>query len=88
AFRLRPEVLGLAAPGTIVCRCEDVPLSRLEAAGTLREAKLFTRAGMGPCQGRICGSALAALRGLSPDSVRPPLVPVPLEVLAAEEVPR
>ncbi|MGE5346970.1 MAG: FAD/NAD(P)-binding oxidoreductase, partial [Acidithiobacillales bacterium] len=40
AFRLRPEVLGLAAPGTIVCRCEDVPLSRLEAAGTLREAKL------------------------------------------------
>jgi NADPH-dependent 2,4-dienoyl-CoA reductase/sulfur reductase-like enzyme len=86
AFRLRPEVLRLAAPDTIVCRCEDVPLSRLEAAETMREAKLRTRAGMGPCQGRVCGAALAALRGFAPDSVRPPLVPVPLEALAAEEV--
>ncbi len=88
AFSLRPEVLELATPGTIVCRCEDVPLSRLETAETLREAKLRTRAGMGPCQGRVCGAALSALRGFPPDSVRPPLVPVPLEVLAAEEVPR
>lgn len=87
-FRLRPDVLGLAALETIVCRCEDVPLSRLAAAGTMREAKLRTRAGMGPCQGRVCGAALAALRGLWPDTVRPPLVPVPLETLAAEEVPR
>jgi hypothetical protein len=63
-----------------------VPLSRLEAAETMREAKLRTRAGMGPCQGRVCGAALAALRGFAPDSVRPPLVPVPLEALAAEEV--
>lgn len=85
AFRLRPEVLGLAAPETIVCRCEDVPLDRFAAARTMREAKLRTRAGMGPCQGRVCGAALAAMKNLAPDSVRPPLVPVPLGALAAEE---
>jgi NADPH-dependent 2,4-dienoyl-CoA reductase/sulfur reductase-like enzyme len=85
AFRLRPEVLALAAPGTIVCRCEDVPLDRLAAASTMREAKLRTRAGMGPCQGRVCGTALAAMKNLAPDRLRPPLVPVPLGALAAEE---
>jgi NADPH-dependent 2,4-dienoyl-CoA reductase/sulfur reductase-like enzyme len=85
AFRLRPEVLRLAAPDTIVCRCEDVPLGRLAAAGSMREAKLQTRSGMGPCQGRVCGAALEAIRGLGPDTVRVPVVPVPLEALAAVE---
>jgi len=85
AFRLRPELLRLAAPDTIVCRCEDVPLERLAAARSMREAKLETRSGMGPCQGRVCGAALEAIRKLGPDTVRIPLVPVPLEALAAEE---
>jgi len=85
AFALRDELLSLARPDTIVCRCEDVPLARLAAAASLREAKLHTRAGMGACQGRVCGSAISFLRGLPPDSVRPPLVPVPVEVLAEEE---
>ena len=85
AFRLRPEVLRLTAPDTIVCRCEDVPLSHVVEARTTREAKLHARAGMGPCQGRVCFAALEALRGLAPDTVRPPLVPVPVEALAAEE---
>jgi hypothetical protein len=87
AFALRPEVLSLAMPETLVCRCEDVPLSRLAGARSMREAKLATRAGMGACQGRICGSALSRLLGLAPDSVRPPLVPVPMEALASEEEP-
>jgi NADPH-dependent 2,4-dienoyl-CoA reductase/sulfur reductase-like enzyme len=87
AFALRDELRGLARPETLVCRCEDVPLGRLAAAGSLREAKLHARVGMGPCQGRVCGSALAVLRGFAPDSVRPPLVPVPVAVLA-EEAPR
>jgi NADPH-dependent 2,4-dienoyl-CoA reductase/sulfur reductase-like enzyme len=85
AFALRDELLSLARPDTIVCRCEDVPLGRLAAAGSAREAKLHTRAGMGACQGRVCGAALGFLRGFTPDSVRPPLVPVPLAVLAEEE---
>jgi NADPH-dependent 2,4-dienoyl-CoA reductase/sulfur reductase-like enzyme len=81
AFALREELLTLARPDTIVCRCEDVPLGRLAGAASLRETKLHTRAGMGPCQGRVCGSALSFLRGLPPDAVRSPLVPVPLAVL-------
>ena len=85
AFRLRHEVLALAAPDTIVCRCEDVSLSRLGSAASMREAKLQTRCGMGPCQGRVCSAALEALRGFAPDSVRPPLFPVPLEALASME---
>jgi NADPH-dependent 2,4-dienoyl-CoA reductase/sulfur reductase-like enzyme len=84
AFAPREELLALARPDTIVCRCEDVPLGRLGAAASIREAKLHTRAGMGPCQGRVCGSLLSALRGLPADSVRSPLVPVPLAVLAEE----
>jgi NADPH-dependent 2,4-dienoyl-CoA reductase/sulfur reductase-like enzyme len=85
AFALRHELKRLGRPETTVCRCEDVPLRRLAAAPSAREAKLVTRAGMGPCQGRVCGSALAFLRGFPPDSVRPPLVPVPVAVLAEED---
>jgi NADPH-dependent 2,4-dienoyl-CoA reductase/sulfur reductase-like enzyme len=84
AFAPRAEVLALGRPDTILCRCEDVPLGRVAVAASLREAKLHSRAGMGSCQGRVCGSALAALRGLPPFSVRPPLVPVPIGVLADE----
>jgi NADPH-dependent 2,4-dienoyl-CoA reductase/sulfur reductase-like enzyme len=81
AFALRDELRSLARPETLVCRCEDIPLGRLAGAASAREAKLHTRAGMGPCQGRVCGAALSVLRGFPPDSVRPPLVPVPVEVL-------
>jgi NADPH-dependent 2,4-dienoyl-CoA reductase/sulfur reductase-like enzyme len=85
AFALRDELKALGRPETTLCRCEDVPLGRVAAAASAREAKLDSRAGMGPCQGRVCGSALAFLRGLPPDTVRPPLVPVPIAVLAAED---
>ncbi len=83
AFRPRPEVLRLATPGTIVCRCEDVRLGRIDPAWTARQAKLYTRAGMGACQGRICGPALELLFGWEqPDTVRPPLLPVALATFA------
>jgi NADPH-dependent 2,4-dienoyl-CoA reductase/sulfur reductase-like enzyme len=85
AFALRAELRALARPDTIVCRCEDVALDRLAAAQSPREAKLHTRAGMGPCQGRVCGSALGFLRGFPRDSVRSPLVPTPVSVLADED---
>lgn len=81
AFALRDELKHLAQPGTIVCRCEDVPMARLAGCRSTREAKLRTRAGMGPCQSRVCGPALAFLKGWGPDSVRPPLDPVMLSVL-------
>jgi hypothetical protein len=83
AFRLRPELRQLAAPDTPVCRCEDVALGRLDPAWTPRQAKLYTRLGMGPCQGRVCAPALEFLFGWDqPDSVRPPLQPVALATLA------
>ena len=47
-----------------------------------RRAKLHSRAGMGACQGRVCGAALGFLRGAAPFTIRPPLVPVPISVLA------
>ncbi|MGP3689032.1 NAD(P)/FAD-dependent oxidoreductase [Streptomyces sp. IBSNAI002] len=73
----------------VVCRCEEVPAGRIrEAAGELgardaRTVKLLTRAGMGWCQGRMCGPAVAALAGEAPAPDRRPLsCPVPLRLLA------
>ncbi|MFB7198452.1 FAD-dependent oxidoreductase [Streptomyces sp. NPDC056240] len=74
---------------TVVCRCEEVPASAIrEAVGELgatdaRTVKLLTRAGMGWCQGRMCGPAVAGLTGCEPVPSRRPFArPVPLGVLA------
>jgi hypothetical protein len=83
-FRLRPELKDLPAAETIVCRCEDVPYSRLREHGSWRAAKLQTRCGMGPCQGRVCGPATQFLFHWSSDSVRPPVFPVRVESLAGK----
>ncbi|QCP53786.1 NAD(P)/FAD-dependent oxidoreductase [Trinickia violacea] len=58
----RAFALGAAAcepppADTLLCRCEDVTLGDAAAHSTWRDAKLHTRCGMGPCQGRICGTA-------------------------------
>lgn len=82
-FRLRSELASLALPDTLVCRCEDVSYSRLQQHNSWRSAKLYTRCGMGPCQGRVCGSATQFLFKWEPDSVRPPVFPVRGETLAA-----
>jgi D-hydroxyproline dehydrogenase subunit alpha len=82
AFRLRCELRDLASGETIVCRCEDVPYSRLQQQTSWRAAKLHTRCGMGPCQGRICGPATQFLFKWNPDSVRPPVFPASIENLA------
>jgi NADPH-dependent 2,4-dienoyl-CoA reductase/sulfur reductase-like enzyme len=75
AFALRDELRQLAAADTVVCRCEDVRMRDLNASWTSRQAKLYTRAGMGACQGRICGTALECVMRWQPDSVRPPIQP-------------
>jgi len=82
-FDLRPELRELAAPETIVCRCEDVRYSCLRQHSSWREAKLQTRCGMGPCQGRVCGPATNFLLGWNSESVRPPLFPARVESLAS-----
>ena len=83
AFQLRPELRDLPSAETTVCRCEDVPYSRLQPYPTRRAAKLQTRCGMGPCQGRVCGPATQFLFDWTPDSVRPPIFPARVESLAA-----
>lgn len=81
AFHLDPRLFDLAEPSTVVCRCEDVSYAALRPYREWREAKLMTRCGMGPCQGRICGPITNCLLGWSAESVRRPLVPVAAEIL-------
>lgn len=80
-FALREELKQLPEPETIVCRCEDVTFARLRAHDSWRAAKLQTRCGMGPCQGRVCGGAVEFLFGWRAESVRPPVLPVRVESL-------
>ena len=56
----------LPADDTIVCRCEEVAAGQIRRAARLgaqgpNQAKAFTRCGMGPCQGRICGTIVSQL---------------------------
>jgi NADPH-dependent 2,4-dienoyl-CoA reductase/sulfur reductase-like enzyme len=85
---------------TVVCRCEEVTAGGIRSAvqelGATdpRTVKLLSRAGMGWCQGRICGFAVdrlcppaaddtAAAQRLVAGSARPLAVPVTLGALAA-----
>jgi NADPH-dependent 2,4-dienoyl-CoA reductase/sulfur reductase-like enzyme len=81
AVTLNPALKQLAQPDTLVCRCEDVSLARLREHAAWRSAKLHTRCGMGPCQGRICGPAVEFLLGWQVDSVRPPVFPARIDSL-------
>jgi hypothetical protein len=65
----------------MICRCEDVTLARVRHCAGWREAKLHTRCGMGPCQGRVCGGAVEFLFGWKAESVRPPVFPARIESL-------
>ncbi len=84
---------------TLVCRCEEVSFGALcrtaESTGStsLRALKLSTRAGLGICQGRVCGRSLEQLiaRRLPGNALgdvvstdrRPLAVPIRLGELAA-----
>ncbi len=92
-----PQICAPPDDATIVCRCEEI------SAGDIREAvalgamgpnqlKAFTRCGMGPCQGRMCGLTVSELvaeaRGETVAEtgyyrIRPPIKPVTLGQLAA-----
>ena len=84
AFAPRAELRDVATSGTIVCRCEDVELGAIQSDWTMRQAKLYTRTGMGPCQGRVCGTALEFLFGWPADTVRLPAEPALLSTIRAD----
>lgn len=104
----RPFVDALYAPpehfffedNTVLCRCENITVGEVrkavrEGGRELNEIKIMTRSGMGPCQGRMCGPALAEVvaaelaiscekTGLL--NIRPPLKPIPLAEIANLEL--
>jgi len=83
AFSLDRRLKQLPEPDTFVCRCEDVTYNQLKDFPSFRSAKLHTRCGMGPCQGRICGTATEFLFGWHNESIRPPILAARVESLAA-----
>ena len=62
-----PRLLAeLAAPDTLICRCEELSRAEIEAgiapgSESIGAVKRQTRGGMGRCQGRYCGPVIAAL---------------------------
>jgi thioredoxin reductase len=97
--RLFPPAIELLAPpggDDIACRCEEVTVAEVQDAVAqgctdANRVKAFTRCGMGPCQGRICGPIVAEViaRALQQTAdkpgqfrVRMPVRPLPLAALA------
>jgi NADPH-dependent 2,4-dienoyl-CoA reductase/sulfur reductase-like enzyme len=91
----RPGLTELITPDTVICPCEGTTAAQVDQAldegvGDLGQMKRTTRAGMGECQGRMCSPALAhmiahrrgiPLEAIAPPSIRPPVTPVPIDVL-------
>jgi NADPH-dependent 2,4-dienoyl-CoA reductase/sulfur reductase-like enzyme len=66
--RLYRPAPGLLVPpdDVIACRCEEVTVGQVRRAARLgaqgpNQAKAFTRCGMGPGQGRLCGPTVSAV---------------------------
>jgi thioredoxin reductase/bacterioferritin-associated ferredoxin len=93
----RPAQVAAIPAETIVCRCEDVTRSEIDGAievgaGDINQLKHFTRCGMGPCQGRMCGETVAELLALRLGSraavgmwtARTPIRPLPLDAVLGQ----
>lgn len=98
-YRVGPGITELATPETIVCRCEVVSRGTLDAAvdatDDINVVKGYTRAGMGPCQGKNCQRHIAAMiarrhgRDLADVPLatpRMPLRPVPIAAMADQAI--
>ncbi len=105
-LRLRPMLDALYPPRaetivpadeTIVCRCEEITAGDVRKAAAIgqpgpNQLKSYTRAGMGPCQGRQCGYTVAHIIAAAQQRpvaevgfyrIRPPLKPLTLGELAS-----
>jgi len=92
-----PKWIGSPPDDTMVCRCEEVTAGKVREMAGLgctgpNQTKFFSRCGMGPCQGRLCGltvsQILAEARHENPQQigayrVRAPIKPIPLHSVAA-----
>jgi NADPH-dependent 2,4-dienoyl-CoA reductase/sulfur reductase-like enzyme len=94
-YRVGRGVYELATDDTVVCRCEGVRQRTIAAAvdstTDISVVKAYTRAGMGPCQGKNCQRHIAAVIAARHDrnvgdiplaTPRMPLRPVPIGSLA------
>jgi glycine/D-amino acid oxidase-like deaminating enzyme len=92
-------VFRLADAETTVCRCEGVAQAEVraavETAPDVSAVKALTRAGMGPCQGRMCGRHIAAMiaeqsgvsvADVAPATPRMPVRPVGIGSIADADV--
>ena len=84
------------AKANVICRCEEIEIDTIRewiARGydTFDELKRELRVGMGPCQGRGCRDIIlreiAKATGkpvaeLSPGTLRPPVKPIKIKLLA------
>jgi thioredoxin reductase/bacterioferritin-associated ferredoxin len=91
------ETLTPTDKDTIICRCEGLTQAEVMAAIGLgvagsNQLKAYCRAGMGRCQGRMCGLTIQALlaahhktpiQDMSYYRIRPPVRPVTIAELAA-----
>jgi bacterioferritin-associated ferredoxin len=81
----------------VVCRCEEATLEEIRACigmgyRSFDEIKRVLRVGMGPCQGRGCRDIVMReisrasgepLETVSPGTIRPPVKPIMLGLLAS-----
>ncbi len=99
AHGIRPGWTDWLEDDTTICRCEEVCYGTLRRATetdgsrSLRSLKLSTRAGLGICQGRMCGRSVEQILGgpelLGPTTTdrRPIATPIRLADLAATPAP-
>lgn len=101
AFPFPSRWVGQLGDETVLCRCEEITVGAIRRAradfdiGEINRLKAVSRAGMGRCQGRMCGAAVAELlaaeagRGIEAVGrlrAQAPVKPLPLD-LAAEHPP-
>ncbi|HEX3790374.1 MAG TPA: FAD-dependent oxidoreductase [Pseudonocardiaceae bacterium] len=94
-YRVGPGVHELSTADTVICRCEVVRqrdlLPAIESTADINVVKAYTRAGMGPCQGKNCQRQVCALiarrhgrpvADIPLATPRMPVRPVPIGALA------
>jgi len=94
-YSVCPGIHDLPNDDTVICRCEEICLKEIRrairsGASVPDDIKRRTRAGMGYCQGRMCGPAILGIAerelSLKPGRIgyarpRSPIRPIPMSLL-------